>query len=122
MTLTSVYTYKQISKLRHPGNYYSKKEIDFSRENPTIIHFTTCLLNIRPWQADSKHPYAPVFKKYKQISPWADRPENLAKFTEGEYKVISKIFKLPEFISFSIIGLLHARLKPLYIITKSKLS
>jgi lipopolysaccharide biosynthesis glycosyltransferase len=48
MTLTSVYSYSQIQQIRRPSNYYSKKEVDYSTSHPVIIHYTTCLLNVRP--------------------------------------------------------------------------
>ena len=49
MTQMCVYTYEQILQYRRPSAYYSKKEVEYAQQNPIIIHYTTCMLNIRPW-------------------------------------------------------------------------
>lgn len=121
MTLVSAYSYKELKQLRHPDYYYSKAEIDESKINPRIIHYTTCMLNIRPWCVGSGHSYAWMFDKYKAMSPWASRPKSTANFDAGEYKVIKRILSLPPAIAYRLLGLIHAYLRPYYIITSSKL-
>jgi lipopolysaccharide biosynthesis glycosyltransferase len=121
MTLTSVYSYHQIIQLRRPDNYYSRNEVDFSKSHPVIIHYTTCMLNIRPWCVESYHPFAWLFEKYKSMSPWSDKANSKSDFSANEYKIISKIFKFPEIISYPLIGLIHSFIRPLVIIIKSKL-
>ena len=121
MTLVSAYSYKELKQLRHPDYYYSKVEIDESKNNPRIIHYTTCMLNIRPWCEGSAHSYAWMFEKYKAMSPWASRPKAKANFDAGEYKVIKKILSLPSAVAYRLLGLIHAYLRPYYIIFTSKI-
>jgi len=121
MTLVSVYTYKELKLLRRPDNYYSEEEIKECKNNPKIIHFTTCMLNIRPWCEGSKHSYAWMFDKYKAMSPWASGPKAKANFDAGEYKVIKRILSLPSAVSYRLLGLIHAYLRPYYIIFTSKI-
>jgi lipopolysaccharide biosynthesis glycosyltransferase len=120
MTLTSVYSYSQIKQIRRPSNYYSRKEIEYSRTHPVIVHFTTCMLNVRPWCVDSYHPFALLFEKYKSMSPWSDKPKSKSDFSASQYKVISKLLKLPEIISFPLLGLIHSVIIPSFISIKSK--
>lgn len=121
MTLTCVYTYEQILQIRRPSHYYSKEEFEYSRKNPVIIHYTTCMLNIRPWCESSRHPYAEEFEKYKAKSPWANRPKNEINFDSSEHKVLKLILCLPDYVSYSLIGLIHAVIRPIVIKLKSKI-
>ena len=121
MTLVSVYTYKELKLLRRPDNYYSEEEIKECKNNPKIIHFTTCMLNIRPWCEGSKHSYAWMFDKYKAMSPWADKQRTKANFDAGEYKVIKSILSLPSAVAYRLLGLIHAYIRPILILVKAKL-
>lgn len=120
MTQMCAYTYKQILQYRRPSSYYSKKEVEYAQQNPIIIHYTTCMLNIRPWCKESKHPWASEFEKYQSISPWSNKPKGIAKFNKMEHKIIRTIFSLPDFISYRLIGLLHATIRPMIIMMKAK--
>lgn len=120
MTQMCAYTYKQILQYRRPSFYYSKEEIENAQRNPVIIHYTTCMLNIRPWCKNSKHPWASEFDKYQAMSPWANVPKKEVKFDKLEHKIIKSIFVLPDFISYRLIGLLHATIRPLIIMLKAK--
>lgn len=113
MTQMCVYTYSQMMQYRRPSNYYSQEEIENAQKNPIIIHFTTCMLNIRPWFKDSRHPYLHLFEKYQQITPWKDRVKNVATFPNVEHKFIRLAFALPSCISYRIIGLTHAIIRPM---------
>ena len=119
MTLVNVYSYNELKLLRHPDHYYLKEEIEDCKNNPRIIHYTTCMLNIRPWCEGSDHSYAWMFDKYQAISPWAKRPKTKANFSANEYKIIRKILMLPKPLAYSLLGLIHAYLRPYYIILKS---
>lgn len=121
MTMVNTYTYKELRQIRHPHNYYNEEEIKCSKTNPLIIHFTTAMLNIRPWCEGSKHSYAWMFEKYQAMSPWADRPKAKANFSAKEYKIIKQILRLPKPVAYRVLGLVHAYLRPYYIILKSSL-
>lgn len=121
MTMINTYTYKKLQQIRHPHNYYSAEEIEFSKKNPLIIHFTTAMLNIRPWCEGSKHSYAWMFEKYQAMSPWAARQKGKANFSANEYKIIRKILMLPKPLAYRLLGLIHAYLRPYYIIATSNI-
>ena len=107
--------------LPHPDNYYTEDEIEYSKKYPRIIHYTTCMLNIRPWCVDSKHTFAWMFDKYQSMSPWANKEKTKANFSAKEYKIIRRILTLPPAIAYRVLGLIHAYLRPYYIIGTSKL-
>lgn len=120
MTQVCCYTYKQILQYRKPSNYYTKNEIETAQKNPVMIHYTTCMLNIRPWFVGSKHPWAEEFDKYQKMSPWVNREKSIMKFDKAEQKIIKAILVLPDCLSYRLIGLLHATIRPLMIMTKGK--
>lgn len=120
MTQMCCYTYNQILQYRRPSNYYSREEVEVAQKEPVIIHYTTCMLNIRPWYVDSKHPWAAEFDKYQKMSPWREKRKEVMKFDKPEHTVIKMIMALPDCISFRLIGLLHAIIRPLIIIMKRK--
>lgn len=121
MTLVNVYSFDELQQIRHPDNYYTEEEINFSKKYPKIIHFTTCMLNIRPWYLGSNHSYAWMFEKYQNLSPWAKRQKVRADFSSIEYKIVGGLLRLPESIAYKLLGLIHAYLRPYYIICVSKL-
>lgn len=121
MTLVSAYSYKELEQIRHPDSYYTEEEIEYSKKYPRIIHYTTCMLNIRPWFTDSKHSYAWMFDKYQSMSPWANKEKTKANFSAKEYKIIERILSLPPAIAYRILGFIHAYLRPYFIISASKL-
>lgn len=120
MTQMCCYTYKQIQQWRRPSNYYSREVVEYAQKNPVIIHYTTCLLNIRPWCEGSKHPWAGEFWKYQSMSPWKDKPRSVARFEGWDHKVMKMLLALPDFISYRFIGFIHAVIRPLMIMVTGK--
>ena len=121
MTIESEYTWRQLCQLRHPHDYYSKNEIEYAKANPKIIHYTTCMLNVRPWFNNSKHSLAWQFDKYLAISPWKDKEKKEMRFTEKKYKTMQSLEKYPDWIKYPLLGLLHSYLRPYYMMLKTKL-
>lgn len=120
MTLTCVYTYKQVRQIRHPSYYYDEKEFTKAQQDPAIVHYTTCMTNIRPWYEGSKHPFASDFDTYLQMSPWKNRPKNIASFDKVEQKIIRAILALPDFLSYRLIGFIHGFLRPLILRSRKR--
>ena len=120
MTITLVYSYEELIKLRFPTCYYSKEDIKESIKNPAIIHYTTNMRVIRPWYIDTNHPLAWEFLKYKNISPWKNKKADRMIFMSSESKIISIIQKLPRNFACIVLGIIHAIIKPYYIRYKSK--
>lgn len=115
MTIDAVHTYDEIQQLRRPTNFYKKEELEDAVKNPTIIHYTTNMVVVRPWFSNTDHPYADEFRKYMAMSVWKDKKLGLMVFTTKEAKVINVIMKLPKFIAYRVLGFIHAELKPKYI-------
>ena len=119
MTIDVVHSYKEIKKLRRPTNFYKKDELCVALKNPTIIHYTTNMLIVRPWFSNTNHPLAVEFKKYIEMSCWKNRKFNEMVFEKKEEKIIKLILKLPKNIAYIILGIIHAELKPRYIKMKA---
>lgn len=120
MTIAATHSYEEIRKLRRPTNYYSKEEIEEAKKHPAIIHYTTNMRMIRPWFSNTKHPRAGEFRKYMRISPWKDRELIEMHFSLVESKIIGVIEKLPHRVAISILGWLHAYMKPKVLKMKAK--
>lgn len=114
MTTGAVYSYKNIQILRRPTNYYTEKELNTAVTNPVLIHYTTNMLIVRPWFANTNHPWANEFRKYMGLSPWRDRELGEMKFTSREAKIIAFVEMLPGKMALKILGLLHSEIKPIF--------
>jgi len=121
MTIDVVYSYEEIIKLRKPTNFYSKVEVIEAVKNPTIIHYTTNMLVVRPWYTNANHPLSLEFIKYLNISPWKDKSLSKNIFDSMESKIITIVTKLPKKIAYSVLGLIHSELKPRFIKAKAKM-
>ena len=121
MTQFNQYSYKQLGWIRHPHHYYSEKEIEYAKRHARIFHYTTCMLNIRPWYSNSQLNNAHVFNKYKRLSPWKDLEKKNMCFRGNKYKTLKLLEMLPNCIQFPLLGLLHSYLAPNYLLIKTKL-
>lgn len=110
MTTVVKMEYDELCILRRPSDYYSEEDINFAKEYPCIIHFSSHLLSIRPWYKNSEHPYAKAFQRCAGRSPWKEHIG--CKSVSFHQKVITAIFHLwPAFIKkplLYILGFLHA--------------
>lgn len=61
--------------------HYSKEEIEYSCDNPIVIHYLSAFYN-RPWLIPCTHPYKDEYFKYQALSPWKD--------TEPKYQPLPK--------------------------------
>jgi len=121
MTLLYSYSYNEIRSLRKPTAYYSKEEIEEAKKNPYIVHFTTCMLNMRPWFHGSNHPYSRLFDMYWTMSPWSKMPYQVKKKNSKEDKMLKILLSMPNKIGISILGILHSNLRPLLVRHKARL-
>lgn len=121
MTLEYMFNYDEILKLRHPVNYYEKNEIDNAVSHPVIVHFTTNMLNIRPWFRNSNHPMAQHFLYYKSLSPWKDQNNGEMIFpATAKNKLFKFLGKLPRKFEIAVLGVIHSTLLPLAVRYKAK--
>lgn len=115
MTIDVEHTYKEISILRRPTNFYAEQELKNAVNNPVIIHYTTNMRVVRPWFINANHPLTENFRKYLSLSPWKNIELREMKFTANEARVIGMIMKLPKPIAYRVLGFIHSEAKPLYI-------
>lgn len=118
MTQFNQYSYRQLWWIRHPSHYYSRREIERAKRHAKIFHFTTCMLNIRPWFADSKLNNAHVFNRYLDMSPWKNQLKTQMAFNGSRYKTMRLVRLLPDSLMNFTLGMLHAYIKPYYMMTK----
>lgn len=71
MTFIFEKKYSDIKKLWQLNKYYSRKEIEESKYDPVIVHFTPSYSN-RPWVKNSKHPLKKKWDEYKSKTEWYD--------------------------------------------------
>ena len=114
------YSYEEICRIRHPHRFYSKDEIEYGRQHPKIYHYTTCMLDVRPWFANSKIINAWAFDKYMAISPWKDKEKAIKNFDGLANGVLKQINKMPNCLRLPILGLIHSFLRPNFFILKNK--
>lgn len=112
--LTSTYLshpYWLLNKTNNP--FYSQKEVEHAIETPTIIHFTEGFYN-RPWINNSRHPYASIFHKYRNMTLWSNSPLREDKRSIA-VKILSWSFLNTPFWCYKMvsnsIGLLHKIVK-----------
>lgn len=115
------YSYEQLRRTRHPHNYYTKQEILEAQKDVRVFHYTTCLLDIRPWFKNSKLKNADRFDKYMALSPWKDVEKKEMNFNNPKFKTIKMLFKLPTPVAHFCTGMLHAYLRPTYTILMNKI-
>ena len=83
------YSYKFLSKLMKNVNYsdyVTKDEYENARKNPVIIHY---LGEERPWRKGNSHKYRKDYKKYLNMTPWADTEDEKG---WGLYFILWRIF------------------------------
>ena len=115
------YPYEEICRIRHPQRVYSKEEVEYGKKNPRIYHYTTCMLDVRPWFANSEIINAGAFDKYMAMSPWKDKTKAIKHFDGLANKVIKMVEKMPNSVRLPILGLIHSTLRPNFFILKNNL-
>ena len=106
-------TYRQLVSIRRSKFFYSAEEYEAAKENPGLVHFTTCFLDgVRPWIEGNQHPYLNRFLEYKAVSPWTDMP--LQEDKRGAMiKLRSKLIKItPRGILCPVASVLHSIIIP----------
>lgn len=114
--MVSIYyyaSYEQVLKIRRSEYFYSKTEFELAKEQPCILHFTSCFLDgLRPWIKGNEHPYRDDFFKYKRMSPWKD--DDLQIDTRNVLLKIRSIIikRLPKTVVCEIASVLHGIIVP----------
>lgn len=64
MSSMILWTASQVRELFNCPNYYSNQDVIMAREKPVIVHYLNELY-IRPWFANSDHPYRKIYLEYR---------------------------------------------------------
>ncbi len=70
-SLVQVLSYEDLMKLRNPLHFYSRKEVEEAKANPTIVHMTGFFYVInRAWNEVTNHPDKERFIDYCKKFDW----------------------------------------------------
>lgn len=122
MTQFNQYSYNQLKWIRHPHHYYTEEEVEYAKRHARLFHYTTCMLNVRPWYENSGLNNAHVFNRYLRLSPWRGVSKKEMSFSNKKYKIMKMLSLLPEPLTNFCLGMIHAYFKPYYSFFKKKLS
>lgn len=122
MTQFNQYSYNQLKWIRHPHHYYTEEEVEYAKRHARLFHYTTCMLNVRPWYENSGLNNAHVFNRYLRLSPWRGVSKKEMSFSDKKYKIMKMLSLLPEPLTNFCLGMIHAYFKPYYSFFKKKLS
>lgn len=105
------FSYEELMIFRKPPVYYSRQEIETAKNVPSIVHFTTSFLSLRPWFEGCGHPYAQEWIKYRKKTSWADEPmKKCSEKPMGAAKAVFKIF--PRKAAVAAAGFVHSIVVP----------
>ena len=114
VTIFYDFSYEEMMVYRKPVDFYPREEIELAVREPSIIHYTPSFLSKRPWYEDCPHRYDAELFKYKDISPWSDKPlwtEKKKNGIKGLY--VSLCNKMPRKLMIGFSGILQAYGRPL---------
>ncbi len=114
-------SYTEAKKIHQACTFYSSEEFEQAKQNPAIVHFTTCFLDgLRPWIKGNRHPYLQEFLRYKNMSPWKDRPLDVD--TRGILGRLESIALkiMPRFMVCDVASLARGTIQPLVYRMKMK--
>ena len=71
---SNIYSFSRSSllKMYEMKTFYKEKEMEESKINPSIIHFTAGIVG-RPWHEKCKHPKKYLYYFNRSLTPWEDR-------------------------------------------------
>ncbi len=102
MTYLYDFTYEEMMLYRKPDNYFDKDEVEATRNEPAIVHFSSSFASRRPWEKGqcSPHPFGDEWREYFVI-------------TGGNYVKSTRRVHSFNRLKLWMIGVLHAYIRPL---------
>jgi lipopolysaccharide biosynthesis glycosyltransferase len=96
--MTTFFTMSRDQMMQYYGlkDYYSYSELVEAIKNPVFIHFTPAFAN-RPWVKGCKHPLAPLYREYLDMTPWKGTAFFKDKRLKGE-KLVSFLYNNLPFV------------------------
>lgn len=112
VTLIYAASYKDMVDMKRADAYYNKSEWLDAKNNPAIVHFTTCFLMKRPWVKNSNHPLTDIWKSYCSKTPWK---EYLIRDNQSKImSIYAYVYRmLPHRVAANITGFVHGTVKAL---------
>ena len=109
MTAMFNYNREDLMFYHNCSDYHTNEEFNEAYNDPTIVHFSSDLLSIRPWYKNGNHIYREewllIRKKsfWKDEALWDDKEDKLQKIKRFLYKI------LPKFIGLKLARFIHMR-------------
>lgn len=107
------FKYNDLIRIRKPEQHATEEEIKEAKENPVVVHFTSCFISgTRPWMKKNNHPFRNEYLQYKEMSPWRDAPlkDDDRKFRKKLFTTVSRL--TPKFVLIPIISITHSIIYP----------
>lgn len=106
MTAMFNYSREDLMFYHNCNDYHSNEEFNEAHNDPTIVHFSSDLLSIRPWYKNGSHIYRDEWLLIRKRSFWKDEPlwddkeDKMQKIKRFLYKILPKSIglKLARFI------------------------
>lgn len=115
MSIFTAFSFNDLLEYRQPSACASSVEIESAKMDPSIVHFVTLFCLSRPWIEKSDGPFFDEWRMYKQKSPWKDEPERVGKSRKIPQKLGMWLYNVaPKSVGLTILGFLHARIKPIF--------
>lgn len=115
-TAIFLFHYENMLRYRHPSTCCSKKDFEYAKKHPMVIHYTkNQLIQPRPWIEKCDHPYDEIYLNIKSKTVMADeklweyKPDKINRLAYFMYRNIPKIF------TATLFGVVHAFLYPLFL-------
>lgn len=102
------YSYDFLKKLEYPANYFSKSDYEKAKHHPIIIHYAG---ENRPWRKYNTHEYRAEYKKYLNLTPWRNTPDEDGWRTYFTLLTIFNTLTKPfNRLRYTLVGYLYPRL------------
>lgn len=113
MTVNLVMDYDSFVRFRNPINYYSREEMEVACNAPVVVHaINTFYVKKRIWEKNSDSPYADIYIRYRDKSPWKDEPQMEAKRSIKQ-KFMKQIWHMmPKRVAFSCAAWVRNEIRP----------
>ena len=81
------FTYEEMLFYRKPDNYFKKNEVEYAKQNPVIVHFSSSFRSSRPWidTEDCQHPF---LNEWLAIYPNEVEKHSRKKNTATDQKIV----------------------------------
>ena len=120
-TLMVAFSRKNLYRLRKCKRFYTEHEVCEAVAKPSIIHLTNFFyVKGRPWIEGNEHPYKDLFMKYRELTPWKNKPLFKDCTSTSRKFMINVLHMFPTNIVCLLIGWVYNFWRPMYIAHDAK--